>query len=82
MEPFQTIFGELLSNLNNSRLTSYVFIDANIDLLNMYSEDSSNYLNTVLSNGIIQQIMKATRFQNQSKTLLDHMRMRSSLVCG
>jgi len=72
MERFQTIFGELLSNLNNSRLTSYMFIDANIDLLNMYSEDSSNYLNTVLSNGFIQQIMKATRFQNQSKTLLDH----------
>ncbi len=72
MERFQTIFGELLSNLNNSHLTSYVFIDANIDLLNMYSEDSSNYLNNVLSNGFIQQIMKATRFQNQNKTLLDH----------
>ncbi len=26
----------------------------------------------MLSNGFIQQIMKATRFQNQSKTLLDH----------
>jgi hypothetical protein len=72
MERFQTSFGELLSKLNNSRRTSYVFIDSNIDLLNMYSEDSSNYLNNVLSNGFIQQIMKATRFQNQSKTLLDH----------
>ncbi len=69
---FQFNFGELLSKLNSSRLTSYVFIDSNIDLLNMNSEETFNYLNNVLSNGFIQQIMKASRFQNQSKTLLDH----------
>jgi exonuclease III len=72
MERFQFNFGELLSKLNSSRLTSYVFIDSNVDLLNMNSEETFNYLNNVLSNGFIQQIMKATRFQNQSKTLLDH----------
>jgi hypothetical protein len=37
----------------------------------MYSEDASQFINNVLSNGFIQQVMKATRFQNHSKTLLD-----------
>jgi hypothetical protein len=71
MDRFHLSFSELLSKLNSSRLTSYVFIDSNIDLLNMYSEDSVQFINNVLSNGFIQHVMKATRFQNQSKTLLD-----------
>jgi hypothetical protein len=70
IDRFHISFGELLSKLNSSRLTSYVFIDSNINLLNMYSEDASQFINNVLSNGFIQQVMKATRFQNHSKTLL------------
>jgi exonuclease III len=65
LEVFQAMFGELLHNLNNRRLPSYVFIDSNIDLLNLHSEQSKNYLN------ILQLTMKCTRFQNQSRTLID-----------
>jgi signal recognition particle subunit SEC65 len=71
LEVFQAMFGELLHNLNNRRLPSYVFIDSNIDLLNLHSEQSKNYLNTILSNGFLQLTMKCTRIQNQSRTLID-----------
>ncbi len=71
LEVFQAMFGELLHNLNNRRLPSYVFIDSNIDLLNLHSEQSKNYHNTILSNGFLQLTMKCTRFQNQSRTLID-----------
>jgi hypothetical protein len=78
LERFQTLFEDLLSKLNRSRLTSYVFIDSNIDLLNIANETSSSYLNTIFSYGFLQQIMKTTRMQNQSKTLIDHVLSNSS----
>jgi hypothetical protein len=71
IERFQHCFEELLSNLNRSRLTSYIFIDSNIVLLNIQSEVSSTYLNSIFTHGFLQQIMKATRMQYASKTLLD-----------
>jgi hypothetical protein len=71
-ERFQVTFDELLYNLNRSRLQSYIFIDSNIDLLNIQSEESATYLNSFLSHGFLQIVMKATRMQNQSKTLIDH----------
>jgi hypothetical protein len=46
-------------------------IDSNIDLLNLHANDSLNYLNSVIQNGFLQCTMKATRFQNNSKTLID-----------
>ncbi len=42
MESFLVKFDELLHNLSNLRLTSYVFIDSNIDLLNLHCNDSVN----------------------------------------
>jgi hypothetical protein len=71
LESFQAIFGELLHNLSNRRLPSYVFIDSNIDLLNLHAEHSKNYLNTILSNGFLQLTMKGTQIKNQSKSLID-----------
>jgi exonuclease III len=72
MEKFMAKFDELLHNLNNMRQTSYIFIDSNIDLLNLHANDSLNYLNSVILNGFLQCTMKATRFQNNSKTLISH----------
>jgi len=69
MDRFHLSFGELLSKLNSRRQTSFVFIDSNIDMLKLSTDDASQFLNNVLSNGFIQQVMKATRFQNQSKTV-------------
>jgi hypothetical protein len=71
MDSFLAKFDELLHNLSNLRQTSYVFIDSNIDLLNLHANDSLNYLNSVIQNGFLQCTMKATRFQNNSKTLID-----------
>jgi hypothetical protein len=85
LERFQTHFEDLLCKLNRSRLTSYVFIDSNIDLLNIATETSCSYLNTIFSYGFLQQIMKTTRMQNQSKTLIDHVLSNSrsnSIVSG
>jgi hypothetical protein len=71
LESFHAIFGELLHNLSNRRLPSYVFIDSNIDLLNLQAKQSKNYLNTILSHGFLQLTMKGTRIQNQSRSLID-----------
>jgi exonuclease III len=71
MDSFLAKFDELLHNLSNLRQTCYIFIDSNIDLLNLHSNDSLNYLNSVIQNGFLQCTMKATRFQNNSKTLID-----------
>ncbi len=42
MERFMVKFDELLHNLNNVRQTAYIFIDSNIDLLNLQANDSLN----------------------------------------
>jgi exonuclease III len=41
MDSFLAKFDELLHNLSNLRQTSYVFIDSNIDLLNLHANDLS-----------------------------------------
>jgi hypothetical protein len=71
MERFLNLFEDLLHNLSHSRLESYVFIDSNIDLLNLHKDDSSNYINAILSHGFLQCTMKSTRMQQNSKTLID-----------
>jgi exonuclease III len=72
MDRFLTVFDELLQNLSNNRLASYIFMDSNIDLLNLRNNDSSNLLDTALSHGFLQCVVKSTRMQNRSKTLIDH----------
>jgi hypothetical protein len=62
----------LLSDLNATNKTSYLFLDANINLLNLHQPDVSNYMNTILENGFLQIVLKATRIHNDSKTLIDH----------
>jgi hypothetical protein len=72
LDRFMEKFSLLLSDLNASNKTSYVFLDANINLLNLHQPDVSNYMNTILENGFLQIILKATRIHNDSKTLIDH----------
>ena len=47
-------------------------MDSNIDLLNLDNPSSASFLNTILSKGFLQCTIKATRMQNNSKTLLDN----------
>jgi hypothetical protein len=70
MERFHLSFGELLSKLNSSLLTSYVFIDSNIDLLNMYSEDASQFINNVLSNVIYSTSNESNSFPESEQNFI------------
>jgi hypothetical protein len=65
-------FDELLSQIQNKKLESYVFIDSNIDLLEPRQQNAANYLNLVIEKSFLQGISKATRMQNNSKSLIDH----------
>jgi hypothetical protein len=65
-------FSLLWSDLNATNKVFYLFLDANINLLNLHLPDVSNYMNTILENGFLQTITKATRMHNDSKSLIDH----------
>jgi hypothetical protein len=47
-------------------------MDANIDLLKLENNIPSTFLNSCISAGYLQCITKATRFQNEARTLIDH----------
>jgi len=70
---FNVHFDGLLSKLSQKRQKSFIFLDSNINLLNSEPNASSHeYLNTILSYGFIQTIVKATRMQGDSVSLIDH----------
>jgi len=69
---FNNSFNSLLAQLSVKNHLSYVFTDSNINLINNASPISSNYLNTVFSNGFLQINRKATRMQDHSSSLIDH----------
>jgi hypothetical protein len=71
MNSFFNLFDEFLFNLNRKNTVSYIFMDSNIDLLNIQSEEATNLLNSTFTHGYLQNIMKCTRMQNNSKTLID-----------
>jgi hypothetical protein len=72
LERFFIKFDELLHNISQINLASLVFMDSNIDLLNLNADSSSNFLDSIISKGYLQCIFKATRFENESKTLIDN----------
>ena len=67
LERFYVKFDELLYNCLSYRMDSYVFMDSNIDLLDLRSECATTFLDAILSKGFLQCITKATRFQDNSK---------------
>jgi hypothetical protein len=70
-ERFFVHFDELLHKISQKQVNSYIFLDSNFDLLSLDQNGPRNYLNSILSSGYIQCICKATRMQNESRTLLD-----------
>jgi hypothetical protein len=72
MERFMSKFTELLDSIQQTKKESYIFIDSNIDLLNLRNLSVSNYMNLIIEKSFLQGISKATRMQNDSKTLIDH----------
>jgi hypothetical protein len=71
LDRFMNSFSEL-SNIQSKKLDSYLFIDSNIDLLNLRHQSAENYMNLILEKSFLQAISKATRIQNQSRSLIDH----------
>jgi hypothetical protein len=77
MELFFESFGDLALKLQETKKESFIFMDANINLLNLDCPDSQNYMNLLFAAGFLQCIHKATRLQNVSKTLIDHIHCNS-----
>jgi exonuclease III len=72
MDSFIEKFSNLLTDLKATNKPSFVFTDSNINLLNLQTVDTANYLNTILANGYLQCVSKASRIQNDGFSLLDH----------
>jgi hypothetical protein len=73
LEDFNSKFEQLLLYLSNSRKKSYVFMDANINLLNIdNNQQVLSHFNTICNNGFLLQNLKATRMYNGANSLIDH----------
>jgi len=63
----------LLSMLNAKKLNSYLFLDSNLNLLLSNTDATvSNYQDTILNNGYLQTITRATRMHDEHFSLIDH----------
>jgi hypothetical protein len=78
LEEFYGIFGDLLAQLQASNKDSYLFMDANINLLELNNLEPQNYMNLLFAFGFLQSVVKATRIQNISKSLIDHILVNTS----
>jgi hypothetical protein len=72
IDRFMAKFDELLAEIQALNLESYIFIDSNIDLLSLRHPNAANYLNLIIEKSFLQGTIKATRMQNNSKSLIDH----------
>jgi hypothetical protein len=73
IENYNSRIEELLSILGNLNVNSLIFSDCNINLLKInVSSLTSEYLDTCHTNGFIVTNLKATRIQNDSYSLIDH----------
>ncbi len=62
-----------LTNISDWNCPAYVFTDSNINLFNLQTNPiCSSYIDTMIINGFVQIISKATRVQNNKKSLIDH----------
>ena len=72
-EQFQDAFKEKLDTLTKQNSEIYMLGDMNIDFLKYNSDKfTSDYLDMLLSSGILPIITKATRLTDHSSTLIDH----------
>jgi hypothetical protein len=71
MERFLDKFSNLLSLVKESKVEAYICMDSNIDLLKLHIPNHANFLNLIFEKSFLPAIGKATRCQNESKTLID-----------
>ena len=80
-EIFVNKLDTLLNELSNKNIDSYIFLDSNINLLELQANDCArHYFNTVLDRGFMPTNMKATRMNGNSSTLIDHILTNSKLT--
>ena len=73
LDNFYRQLDELLHNINVLQSNSHIFLDANINLLNIErNQQAIDYLQTIHTNSFIQIIGKATRIAGNSYSLIDH----------
>jgi hypothetical protein len=73
MDIFLDTLDTHLSRISNLDKKSYVFTDSNINLLKLNDgQIGTEYLDTLITNGYVQLISKATRVQNGNISLIDH----------
>jgi hypothetical protein len=71
MDRFLEKFSTLLAQIQNLKVEAYICMDSNIDLLELNIPNHANFLNLVIEKGFLPSICKATRCENESKTLID-----------
>jgi hypothetical protein len=73
IESFNSRLDELLLALNKPNYHTLIFTDCNINLLKLNSSQlTTEYLDTVHSNGFLLTNFKASRVNQDSFTLIDH----------
>ncbi len=77
---FLELLDSHLNSLSSTNKEVYVFLDANVDLLKLNTNNlSSEYMDINLSNGFVQLICKATRIQGAHFSLIDHIWTNTNL---
>ena len=72
-DEFLNKFDTLLTDLNNCNKDAYIFLDSNINLLNSdNNQHATNYMTTITNSGFILTNYRASRMQNGSSSLIDH----------
>lgn len=72
-ELFFDYLANVMENLNNDYENVLIGGDFNYNLLNIGNDNNTrNYLNLTFANGYLQTVLRPTRVQNQSATLIDH----------
>ena len=71
----------LMHEMSTNKLDSYIFLDANIDLLEIHKSDTSRiYFQTIIDRGFLPVNMKASRMNGISCTLIDHVLTNSKIT--
>ena len=72
-ENFHENFENLLSKLSNKNCDAYVFLDSNINLFNLDTNNlAGNYWSNITNSGFLLTNFRATRIQNATPSLIDH----------
>ena len=78
---FHNKLEELMTNMNNLNMDSYIFLDANINLHNLENDEhASTYLTNITNNGFFLTNFRTTRIKDQSVSLIDHILTNNNLT--